>query len=43
MQERFLAGQDFEFVDYHEIDNDESLEDLTLRQQDEEEAYFDAD
>ena len=43
MQERFLAGKDFEFFDYEQVDADETLDDLTQRSRDEEEAWFDAD
>lgn len=43
MQERFLGGLDADFFDYTRVDNDDSLQDLRLRQLDEEEAYFDTD
>eukprot|EP00116_Pleurobrachia_bachei_P011928 sb/3472190/ len=41
MIERFLNGQDTTFVDYSAIDNNEEYDDMQLKTQDEEDAYFD--
>lgn len=43
MRERFLAGGDSEFVDYHSIDNDPSLDEFWAREEtlDAQERYFD--
>ena len=41
MREFFLAGKDADFFDYDTIDHDESLDDLAIREQDAEEAWFD--
>ena len=43
MQERFIRGEDVEFFDYSTVDNDVRLDDLHIRNADEEEAYFDND
>lgn len=43
MEERFLSGRDGSFFDYSTLENKESQEYDKMRQQDEEDAYFDAD
>ena len=42
MHQKFLAGEDTEFLDYSRIDNDERLDDHWLRESnhDAEEKYF---
>ena len=40
MQQRFLSGEDEDF-DYSQVDYSEEYDNLDLRTQDEEEAYFD--
>ena len=41
MQERFMEGEDKDFFDYSTVDSNEEFDDLKVRAQDEEEAYFD--
>lgn len=45
MQEKFLLGEDHEYLDYSKIDNDETLDDHWQREanHDAEEKYFDED
>lgn len=45
MQQKFLAGEDTEHLDYSKIDNDERLDDHWLREAnyDAEEKYFEED
>jgi hypothetical protein len=38
--EKFLNGDDVN-IDYASIDNDDNLDDVTLREHDEQEKYFD--
>ena len=38
--EKFLNGEDAN-IDYTSIDNDENLDDIKIRERDEEEKYFD--
>jgi hypothetical protein len=40
MEQRFLNGEDDQFVDYHHIDNDESSQFSKWKNQDLEDAYF---
>lgn len=45
MQQKFLAGEDTQHLDYSKIDDDETLDDHWLREvnEDAEEKYFDED
>ncbi len=40
MHERFLNGQDAEWIDYKEIDQDETLDDRQQMDRDEEDRWF---
>ena len=40
---KFLDGEDFKWIDYDQIDNDEKLDDVKQMEQDSEDKYFDAD
>ena len=40
MQDRFIRGEDEEF-DYGAVDTNNDYDDLTIRERDEEERYFD--
>jgi hypothetical protein len=42
MKENFLSGRDVDF-NYSEIDQDDSLDDLSQLDRDEQEKYFDTD
>ena len=41
MCERFLRGEDFEYINYADIDNDDTPDLILCRTRDEEETYFD--
>ena len=41
MQERFIQGEDRDYFDYSTVDTNEDFDDLQVRGQDEEDAYFD--
>ena len=43
MHKKFLDGEDFKWVDYEQIDNDETLDDVKQMEQDSEDKYFDAE
>ena len=43
MHFRFLQGYDTDFIDYKEIDNDLTLDDRKVMEQDKEDKYFDAE
>ena len=43
MHFRFLQGYDTDFIDYKEIDNDLTLDDRKVMEQDIEDKYFDAE
>ena len=43
MRERFLSGGDAAFVDYSTIDDDDTLDNSKIAEQDAADAYFDAD
>lgn len=41
MQERFIEGEEKDYFDYSMVDTNEEYDDLQVRGQDEEDAYFD--
>mmetsp|Transcript_24396 Transcript_24396/g.40088 ORF Transcript_24396/g.40088 Transcript_24396/m.40088 type:complete len:391 (-) Transcript_24396:302-1474(-) len=43
MKERFISGEDKDYVDYTEIDENEMMDDLEQQQRDAEDSYFDED
>ena len=42
MQDKFMRGEEEEF-DYNAVDTNDDYDDLTIRERDEEEHYFDSD
>ena len=43
MHDRFLAGGDAEFFDYAEVDCNDKYDDSKVKDQDEEDSWFDQD
>jgi len=40
MHDKFVSGEDFNFINYAEIDNNEELDDQTMINRDAEDHYF---